>query len=172
MMTAALAVPVLAADYKFGSGNDTLNPGASGASFGGSTSVDTPVKPDPMSENIRRNKDAAFLPPPYGVFGGDIPTDPSSPYHSNPPQSGFVPVSQNLPPAGNENYAPGSSKVSAVFLPSTSQTATFNTLPWFYNDGTIGTLYVARTGKSIKVYEGEELSNLAKGAGHFALTSA
>ena len=42
-----------------------------------------------------------------------------------------------------------------------------------YNaDGSIGTLYVARTGKTIKIYEGEELSNLAKGAGHFPSTSA
>jgi hypothetical protein len=39
-------------------------------------------------------------------------------------------------------------------------------------DGSIGTLYVARTGKTIKVYEGEDLSNLKIGAGHFSSASA
>lgn len=139
--------------------------------FGGSTSTDDPVTPDPMNTNTRRNKDAALLPPPYGVFSGDIPTDPSSPYHNNLPESGFINQDQDLPPAGNENYAPGSSDVSTGLLPSTSQTAVQNTAPLFYDDGSIGTLYVTRTGKTITVYEGESLGNLAKGAGHFASTS-
>ena len=163
---AAMAVPALAADYSFSSGNDTLG------GFGGSTSIDAPVTPDPMNSNTRRNKDAAYSPPPFGVFSGDIPTDPSSPYHDNLPQSGSVPVNQDLPPVGNENYAPGSGGVASGLLPSTSQTTTLNTVPWYYEDGSIGTLSVARTGKTIKVYEGEALSNLAKGAGHFSSTSA
>jgi sortase A len=163
-LTAAMTVPTLAADYTFSSGADSLG------AFGGATSYDEPVAPDPEAANTRRNKDAALLPPPYGVFGGDIPTDPSSPYHNNLPESGFVNQNQDLPPVGNEDYAPGSGRVT--LLPSTSQTAAINTLPWFYEDGSIGTLYVARTGKTIKVYEGEVLSNLAKGAGHFAATSA
>ena len=165
-LSASLAVPALAADYSFSSGNDTWG------GFGGATSVDTPTTPDPMSTNERRNKDAAYLPPPYGVFSGDIPTNQSSPYHDNLPSSGSVPQAQNLPPVGNETYAPGSSGVTAGFLPTTSQAVTANTLPWYYEDGSIGTLYVARTGKTIKVYEGEALSNLAKGAGHFSNTSA
>ncbi len=72
----ALAMPAMAADYSFGTGGDTLD------GFGTSTSTDATVTPDPMSTNTRRNKDAALLPPPYGVFSGDIPTDPSSPYHT------------------------------------------------------------------------------------------
>jgi sortase A len=150
----------------FGTGADTLG------GFGTSTSSDVTVTPDPLSTNIRRNKDAALLPPPYGVFSGDIPTDPSSPYHDNLPESGFVPVNQDLPKTGGEDYATGSSNVTSGLLPSTSQTSTLNTTPWYYEDGTIGTLYVASTKKTIKVYEGEGLDNLAKGAGHFAATSA
>jgi len=161
LLMAGTAVPALAADYRFETGRDTKD------GFGGATSVDTSVKPDPMNENIRRNKDAAYLPPPYGVFSGDIPTDPSSPYHNNLPESRFAPANQDLPPVGNEDYAPGSSGL----LPSTSQTASANTMPWYYEDGSIGTLYVARTGKTIKVYEGEDLANLKKGAGHFSSTS-
>jgi sortase A len=166
LMIASTAAPAFAADYSFSSGTDTWG------GFGGSTSVDTPVTPDPMNDNTRRNKDAAYLPPPFGVFSGDIPTDPSSPYHDNLPQSGSVPVNQELPAVGNEDYAPGSGSTASWVLPSTSQTTSINTLPWYYDDGSIGTLYVARTGKTIKVYEGEDLSNLAKGAGHFSFTSA
>lgn len=140
--------------------------------FGGSTSTDATVTPDPLNENTRRNKDAAYLPPAYGVFSGDIPTNPSSPYHDNLPSSGFVSVDQELPAVGNEDYAPGSANVSTGLLPSTSQTAALNTVPWYYSDGTIGTLYVSTTGKTIKVHEGESTTNLAKGAGHFASTSA
>jgi hypothetical protein len=132
-MTATMAIPALAADYNFGSGNDTLN------GFGGSTSYDEPVAPNPETTNTRRNKDAAFFPPPFGVFSGDIPTDATSPYHDNLPQSGFVPVNQDLPKTGGEDYAPGSGSVTTGLLPSTSQTAAQNTAPWYYEDGSIGT---------------------------------
>lgn len=152
-------VPALAYDYSFSSGNDTLG------LFGHSTSTDEPVSPDPMNSNTRRNKDAAYLPPPYGIFSGDIPTDLSSPYHDNARESGFAPTDQDLPPTGGENLASG-------FLPSTSQTAAQSTAPWYYPDGSIGTLYVGRTGRTIKVYEGETLDNLEIGAGHFSATSA
>jgi len=165
-LTAAAATPALAADYSFSSGNDTWG------GFGGATSVDTPTVPDPMTTNERRNKDAAFSPPPYGVFSGDIPTNPSSPYHNNLPSGGFVPQTQDIPAIGNETYSPGSGGTTTGFLPATSQAAALNTVPWYYEDGSIGTLYVARTGKTIKVYEGEALTNLAKGAGHFSNTSA
>jgi len=121
LTVATMTIQALAADYSFSSGGDTMS------GFGGSTSIDTPVTPDPMNENTRRDKNAALLPPPYGVFSGDIPTDPSSPYHNNLPTSGFVPVNQELPPVGNENYAPGGS-----LLPSTSQTSALNTTPWYW----------------------------------------
>jgi sortase A len=165
-MAAAAATTALAADYDFGTGGDTLD------GFGASTSSDVIVTPDPLGQNTRRNKDAAYLPPPYGIFSGDIPTDPSSPYHYNLPESDFVSVTQDLPAMGGEDYAPGSSNVSPGLLPSTSQTTALNTAPWYYEDNSIGTLYVERAKKTIKVYEGEDLSNLKIGAGHFSATSA
>jgi sortase A len=163
----ATAIPALAAtDYGFESGASTMY------EFGKATSTDNPVTPDPMTQNVRRNKDAAVFPPPYRIFSGEIPTDPTSPYHNNLPESGFVPVDQDLPATGGEDYAPGSGNISTGFLPSTSQTTALNTSPWYYEDGSIGTLYVSRTGKTIKVYEGEDLANLKIGAGHFSSTSA
>jgi sortase A len=169
-MMATLAVPALAADYDFGSGGDTLS------GFGGSTSYDEPIAPDLMTANVRRDKNAAYNPPPFGVFSGDIPTDPSSLYHNNQPSGGYKTAIQDLPPTGGENYAPGNSAVTvetpSTFLPTTSQTTALNTTLWYYEDSSIGTLYVSSTQKTIKVYEGEDLTNLAKGAGHFASTSA
>jgi sortase A len=169
-MMIAVTIPAFAADYSFGTGGDTLG------GFGISTGYDGFVTPDPMTENTRRNKDAAYLAPPYGVFSGDIHSDPSSPYHNNLPDSGFVAAEQNLPMAGGESYAPGNSTASAelpnALLPSTSQTDNQNIAPWYYEDGSTGILYVERTKKTIKVYEGESPDNLKIGAGHFANTSA
>jgi sortase A len=161
---AALASPAFAYTYNFGSGPDSKS------TFGGATSTDEPVSQGPMSENVRRNKDNSALPPPYFYGSGDIPTDTSSPYHDNLPESGFIPGGQPYPAAGGEDYAPGSGNVT--ILPSTSQTAAAQTLPWYYEDGSIGMLYIERTGKTIKINEGENLENLKIGAGHFASTSA
>jgi sortase A len=159
---ASFAVPAMAADYAFGSGPD------SGSTFGRSTSTDEPVPSDPMSENARRNKDAAYLPPPYFYGSGDIPTDPSSPYHDNTPSgagSGYGGSTDGGSSAVSLPDAPG-------LLPSTSVSAAQITEPRYYADGSIGTLYIASTGATITVWEGEDLSNLQKGAGHFAGTSA
>ena len=166
VLMSALAIPVLAADYEFESGSETWG------GFGKATSYDGSVKTDTLSANERRNKDAAVSPPPFGVFSGEIPTDPTSPYHNNLPTGGFVPVDQGLPPVGNEGYAPGDSTVDTGLLPSTSQANTMNTLPWPYDDGTIGTLTIHKLNKTIKVYEGESLENMRKGIGHFVSTSA
>ncbi|MDR2087743.1 MAG: hypothetical protein LBP73_00100, partial [Clostridiales Family XIII bacterium] len=161
----ALTAPAFAAyNYAFGSGPD------SGSMFGGATSTDEPVFSDPMTQNTRRNKDNSALPPPYFYGSGDIPTDTSSPYHDNLPKNGFVPGGRQYPATGGEDYAPGSGAVTT--LPSTSQTAAAQTLPWYYEDGSIGAIYIERTKKTIIVYEGENLENLKIGAGHFASTSA
>jgi sortase A len=164
----SMSVPAFAFHYEFSTGEDTMQ------GFGKATSNNDPVSPDPMSENTRRNKDAAFLPPPYGVFNGNIPTDPSSLFHDNLPDSGFVPSGQQYPATGSGDYAPGSLDAGAGMLPSTSllDSAVLNTAPRYYEDGSIGSIYVARTKKTVTVYEGEDAANLKKGAGHFTTSSA
>jgi len=166
-LCASFAVPALAADYSFSSGPD------SGSTFGKSTSTDEPVTPDPMSENTRRNKDAAYLPPPYFYGSGDIPTDPSSLYSDNTPAGAGSGYGGTV--GGSGGTASGSSSgvpdLPDGFLPPTSTIAQ-NTAPKYYADGSIGTLSIPRFGATVKVYEGEDLSNLAKGAGHFSATSA
>ena len=169
----ALSVPAFANNYDFSSGADTL------AGFGKSTSNDNPVTPDPMSQNERRNKDAAFLPPPYFYGSGNIPTEPSSLYHDNLPggASGFYGGSglSNNFGATNKIVMSGTSSVinppATHGLEASTSTVASNTEPLYYSDGSIGILYVARINKTIKVYEGEHLDNLKKGAGRFAMTS-
>lgn len=162
-LCAALTAPALAHNYDFSTGEGTL-PG-----FGKSTSNDDPVPTDPMSENTRRNKDAAFLPPPYGVFSGDIPTDPSSLYHDNLPGGTYSSYgTAGIVGSNGGAYTP---PPASGFEASTSVVAV-NTEPRYYADGSIGTIYVARTNKTITVFEGESLDNLKKGAGHFSGTSA
>ncbi|GHV12296.1 hypothetical protein FACS1894219_04940 [Clostridia bacterium] len=169
-IAAVMTIPAAAGDYNFGSGGSSLS------GFGTSTSTDTPVTPDTMSANIRRNKDAAYLPPPYFYGSGDIPTELSSLYHSSSDSGGFVPQAQNIPATGGESYAPGSdaaaATVSEEMLTSTSQTDSLNTAPWYYDDGSIGTLSFLSVNKTVKVYEGESPDNMMKGAGHFSSTSA
>jgi len=159
-LSIVFAVQALAHDYEFSSGEDTLT------GFGKATSNDDPVSPDPMGQNTRRNKDAAFFPPPYGYGSGDIPTDPSSLYHDNLPGDAVSGYSGNIGTGGTVTPPP-----VAGFQSSTS-TILQDTSPLFYSDGSIGTIRVARTGSTIKVYHGEQLANLNKGAGNFSTTSA
>jgi sortase A len=163
----ALASPAFAYyNYEFGSGPDSRE------TFGKATSTDEPISTDPMSENVRRNKDAAYNPPPYGIFSGDIPTGPSSLYHDNTPPGAGSGYNGGGSTEGYTGIGSGTSfsPPTPGFEASTSISPT-NTAPKYYADGSIGTIYVERTGKTVKVYEGEQLDNLKKGAGHFASTS-
>jgi sortase A len=165
---ASPAAPAFAADYSFGSGPTDAS------AFGKPTSTDEPVSKDPMNLNIRRNKDSALLPPPYFYGSGDIPTDPSSLYHDNTPSgAGSVTGGGSVGAGAEVAFAPGNGS-AGVFLPPTSVTAgaAANTEPKYYADGSIGTLYIQKLNKTVRVFEGESPENMKKGIGHFESTSA
>jgi len=136
--------------------------------FGRPTSIDEPVATNPMKENVRRNKDAALLPPPFGVFSGTIPTEQASRLHNNIRTVGpaFMPGGDLVNPHTNIN--------ESGMLPATSVMTgtTANTAPLFYADGSIGTLFVERFGRTIQVFHGETMENMNRGAGNFTSTSA
>lgn len=175
ILTAALlSTSVSAYNYTFTSGADSK------ISFDKSTQTDDFVTVNPY-ENVRNNKDAAHIPPPYGVFSGEFPTDVLSPYHSQdkPSAAGTAAYSDY---SANENNTSATMPFSlelpqfsdGEILPSTSF---FNgerakILPLYYDDGSIGTLEFARFNKTIKVYEGESLENMLLGAGKFTSASA
>jgi len=69
----SLCQNIFAANYQFNSGPDYGN------TFGQPTETDTAPR-DTSTENVRSNKDVAFMPLSYGVFSGEIDTEPSNPY--------------------------------------------------------------------------------------------
>ena len=180
VMLVSMSVPAFAYNYNFSSGADY------GDALGRPTSTDALVQNDPMSENVRRNKDAAHNPPPYGIGSGDIPTDPSSPYHNNSmpfsgngfvttPSTGVTHTSINPTETGG-SVSPMTGSDFGGMLPPTS-TAVYSsdishTLPLYYEDGSIGTLHIPKLNLTVKVYSGETLENMRIGVGHFEFTSA
>ena len=179
VMLTSMSVPAFAYNYNFSSGADY------GDALGRPTSTDALVQTDPMTENTRRNKDAAYNPPPYGVFSGDIPTDPSSPYHDNsPPYSGStgnssmsVSYSDNTPAVNGGSVSPMTGASGAdyggMLPPTTIQSPDLlNTQPLYYDDGSIGTLSIPKLNLTVKVFEGETVENMRVGVGHFEFTSA
>ena len=189
VMITSISVPAFAFmphNYNFSSGADY------GEVLGSPTSTDNLVPTNPMTENVRRNKDAAHFPPPYGIFSGNIPTDPSSLYHDNsPPHSGTTgnpstsayganTASDIHSAGGSVSPTTGTGGFSGFdfggMLPPTSVAAASsditNTLPLFYDDGSIGTLQIPALNLTVKVYSGETLDNMRIGVGHFEFTSA
>jgi len=175
----AMPMPLLASEYSFASGADSMTV------FGKATSYDAPIVPDPLTENVRRNKDAALFPPSYGVFSGDIPTDATSLYHNNLRQNSAGAVwsdddatsSAATSIYGSTGGTPNTNVTIGMtdgILPPTSSVdiGIYHTEPLFYSDGTIGSLYIHKLKKTLKVYEGESLESMQMGIGHFAFTSA
>ena len=178
-------VPLYAANnYQFVSGADTKS------IFGKSTSSDEIVPVNQETTNIRRNKDASYFPPSYGIFSGEIPTNQTSLYHNNDKasygvgtniNSGGGSVSTNSISTNNASNSISDSGLPDTVLPtaevtssvlSTGSTSVLNTSTWKYDDGSIGSLHIPKINKTLKVYEGESLENMRKGIGHFESTSA
>ena len=167
-----MPIPAFAYNYNFETGVDY------GETLGKPTSTDVIVIQSPGTDNVRRNKDAAYNPPPYGVYSGDIPTDQSSPYHDNSaPNSGTGNSSGGVSYSSYEtggSVSPNTGTDYGGMLPPTSIESPdiLNTQPLFYADGSIGTIYIPKLNLTVKVYEGETLANMKIGVGHFEFTSA
>ena len=169
---------VSAFNYNFSSGADS------------NTVFDAPTAPTEdltvTNPNVRNNKDAAYSPPPYGTFSGDIDTDFLSLYHtpekspgvqSSPSTSTPSVTYSDYTASGNNTQMPVSTELPRVsdgeILPSTSLISEdIKILPLYYDDGSIGALEFPAFKRTIKVYEGETLENMRLGAGHASSTSA
>jgi sortase A len=183
-MLAGIALPVAAAspqppNYQFETGDGTLS------GFGKTTTYSQTVAPDPDTENLRRNKDAALQPPPFGFFSGDFATDTSAPYHNNLRESyGYADSAEYSTEGVNGEKSSGwvvgpatpqgSSDVGTPDYPvyPGSVANSGSTEPSYNADGSMGSLYVYRSNTTLKVYQGESLDNMKKGIGHFLSTSA
>lgn len=174
----AMPLSLYANEYKFESGADSKTV------FGKSTSSDEIVPVNQETVNIRRNKDASYFPPSYGIFSGEIPTDKTSLYHNNINSYGTssnVSSGSGLVSTNNINNSIYDFGLPDTVFPTVAvtssvspagSTSVLNTSPWKYDDGSIGSLYIPKINKTLKVYEGESLENMRKGIGHFESTSA
>ena len=98
-------------NYQFGSGADYNK------TFGRPTTTDaSPQRTDNI--NVQNNKDAAFVPPAYGVFSGNIETERSNPYF-NP--LNYAAARDTTDYSQTQSTA-GSAAGNLQFLPSTSLT--------------------------------------------------
>ena len=172
-------------NYGFTSGPNTQS------TFGSPTQTDQQGS-NPLQDNIRRNKDAAYFPPSYGVFSGEIPTDPSSLFHTanavtstanttnygtasvnyygDIETTGLLTSTSLLQSAGNPEMT-GNFTVTQTTANSTVG-SNLLTQPTYYDDGSIGYLSISAINTYVKVYEGETLANMKLGAAHFEYTSA
>jgi sortase A len=140
--------------------------GAEQSNFGKSTSFE-PVEVLEVreTENIKRNKDSAFIPPRFGSRTADTPETGEL---LTPNISGVEPM--RLGGTGENLY------IYAPSVPAGSQSGAAAPNSWttaesiMQADGSIGRLEIPRVSLNVKVFEGED--NLSRGVGHFRVTSA
>lgn len=159
LLTALTVTPASALEYSVD--------GPSAGDFGAPTS-DTMVYETENSAALDKSKATALIPPGFGT-----PT-------SYLPESGEL-LTPNL--AGNTGglsvATPSVGGVTAlppvvveaptIRYPVTAYTAVTTDL--YYSGGYLASLQIPRLGVSVKVYEGTNAAQLAKGAGHFPSTS-
>lgn len=161
LMAALFITPVSALEYTIEA------PGPS--NFGTATSNNTIYVTD-QSKNIDRSKNNALVPPGFGtptsyLLGSGEPLTPNLTGNS-----GAVSVTTpggvvQLPDGLGVTAIPGTDPSH----PTTAYTAVTSNL--YYSDGHLATLKIPSLGVSVKVYEGTDSTQLAKGAGHFPNTS-
>lgn len=159
--------------------------------FGKPTSIEVSTEvPVRESKNINRSKDSAFIPPTFAspsadtrgtgtpltpnISGvapmqigstGELVENTSGMIYSAVSNAGGT-LTPEMPPAVSPVNPPVSAQPaptpSAGFTPASAVKQ---------KDGSIGRLKIPSLGVNIKVYDGESLSNMRKGAGHFSSTS-
>jgi len=153
-------------NYQFSSGVDYKD------ELGAPTPTDVMGR-DETTENIRRNKDTSVMPLPYGYFSGNIDTEKSNYYVTMEAQN-YTRVTTDT--TSSVIYDTTSSGINSLKtlnqIGYTSSYETLKTEPIEYANGSIGTLKISAIGVNVRVYEGETLTNMQKGVGHFSFTSA
>lgn len=164
LLTAVFTVPANALEY-------TVD-GASGGIFGAPTSDETVYVETSNTANVDKSKNAALIPPGFGT-----PT-------SNLLESG-EPLTPNLirdtgtvteiigSSTSSYSSTGGTVQIASNATVSESENASYTavTSDLYYSGGYLGTLEIPAQGLNVKIYQGTDESQLAKGAGHFTNTS-
>lgn len=154
LMAAVFVVPAHALDY-------TVDAPSAG-DFGTPTSDETIYVSTPAA-NVDRGKNAAIIPP---TFGSPTSYLPGSGEPLTPNLTGGT-VTPIHPGGGTVNYP--TTPTPDVTYPTTAYTAVTSDL--YYSGGHLATLKIPAINLTVKVYQGTNSAQLAKGAGHFTGTS-
>ncbi len=165
LMAAVLVTPAFALDYSV----DGPSPG----DFGTPTSNETVYVGTETTANVDRSKTAALVPPDFGTPTSYLPGsgEPLTPNLTGN-NGGAVTV---IDPSGGPVQVPGGvaapnvAVTPSAIVPAIKYTDVTSDL--YYSGGYLGTLKIPSLDVSVKVYQGTDSTQLAKGTGHFTSTS-
>lgn len=161
LMAAVFIVPAHALDY-------TVDAPSAGA-FGVPTSDETIYAGTENTANVDRSKSAALIPPGFGTPTSYLPGSGEALTPNLITGGGTVTA---INPGTGDGIAYPSSATGNTPSASTSTTAyTAVTSDLYYSGGHLGTLKIPALDLTVKVYQGTDSAQLAKGAGHFTGTS-
>ena len=169
VFAAMLVAPAHALEYTIDEPEDYL--------FGRPTSEDAPYTAE--NPNVDRSKNTALIPPGFGTPTSYLPNSGEylTPNLVPGALSGGL-VNQVGSVGGgtvtNSGYpAVDVSGGTSQFSYTTTQTTAYTevTSDLYYSGGHLGTLKIPSLGVNVKIYEGTDSTQLAKGAGHFTNTS-
>ncbi len=180
LVTALCVTQASALEYGFDGADDYL--------FADPTSQDVIYQTE--DQNVNRSKTAALIAPGFGtptsylrgsgeyltpnlapgaMSGGLVNAVGNYGYTDSSP-GGYPATDTSIsvgtyPPAGNENFTTSTIGQGSV-IGYTDVTSDL-----YYSGGHLGTLKIPSLGVNVKIYEGTDSAQLAKGAGHFTNTS-
>ncbi len=134
--------------------------GQTGPDYAKPTSVDYVYTADGgAAPNVNRSKDAALIPPAFGIGGIYTLNAVSAPVSANPGSAVI---------GGGAVVYPGSVSASTT-MAATAFTDVTRDL--YYANGSLGTLSIPALGLNVKIVQGTDSAALAKGVGHFEESS-
>ena len=174
ILAASCAAPVSALEYTINCADDYM--------FGRATSIDAAYTRE--NPNVDRSKNTALIPPGFGTPTSYLPGSgayltpnlvPGALSGGLVNQVGRVnaTVSTGEYPAANTGGNFTVTQMSGPASASSGNTVGFTevTGSLYYSGGYLGTLEIPALGVNVKIYEGTDSTQLAKGAGHFIGTS-
>ena len=171
VFAAMLVAPAHALEYTIDEPEDYL--------FGRPTSEDAPYTAE--NPNVDRSKNTALIPPGFGTPTSYLPGSgkyltpnlvPGALSGGLVNQVGSV-GGGTVTNSGYPTVDVGGAGSTSQFSYTTTQTTAFTevTSDLYYSGGHLGTLKIPSLGVNVKIYEGTDSAQLAKGAGHFTNTS-
>lgn len=161
LMAAVCVTPAHAMDY-------TVEASSAG-DFGTPTSDETVYVGTENTVNMDRSKNSSLTPPGFGTPTSNLPGS-GEPLTPNLAGSGSTVIAVN--PGGAGGIVPPTYPTTSdpdVTYPATAHTAVTSDL--YYSGGYLATLKILDIGLTVKVYQGTDSTQLAKGVGHFTSTS-